>query len=77
MHIPMFNAALLCVYIWSVKFLTYGVINRYVKDNFVVIPPLYNNELTARLLLCGFLTLPGTSRHVEAAAIVMYVCMYL
>ena len=36
----MFNAALLCVYSWSVKFLHYGVINKYVKDDFVVIPPL-------------------------------------
>ena len=31
MNIPMFNAALLCVYSSSVKFLHYGVINKYVK----------------------------------------------
>ena len=31
MHIPMINAALPCVYSWSVKFLHYDVINKYVE----------------------------------------------
>ena len=34
----MFIAALLCVYSCSVKFLLYNVINKYIKDDFVVIP---------------------------------------
>ena len=45
----MFNTALLCVYSWSVKFLHYGVINKYAKikkkQTILLLFQLYN-ELT-------------------------------